>query len=105
MVRGDLLDRLSELASQVPAGATPVIFHTAVLAYVSARERERFRGQVRALRAHWISNEAADVIAGVAQPRDPSIAESHFLIASGGREPLAFCDPHGRWLQWLRGRA
>jgi hypothetical protein len=33
-------------------------------------------------------------------PSEPPAAEPHFLISLDGR-PLAFCDPQGRWLQWL----
>src|SRR5262249_24650192 len=42
--RGDLLTDLPALAAQAPAGATLVIFHSAVLAYVAPEGRRRFRG-------------------------------------------------------------
>jgi hypothetical protein len=57
-VRGDLLVDLESLMDEAPRDATLVVFHTAVLAYVSAREgRARFADAMRRSRAVWISNE------------------------------------------------
>jgi len=41
--RGDLLTDLPALVAQAPAGATVVVYHSAVLAYVAPGDRERFR--------------------------------------------------------------
>lgn len=101
VIQGNLLDRLQDVAAEAPRDATLVIFHTAVLAYLSAAERERFQDQVRSIRAEWISNEGADVVPGLPVPSIAPIARSHFVIGANGRRPIAFCDGHGRWLQWL----
>lgn len=101
VIRGDLLELLGDIAAEAPADATLVVFHTAVLAYLSAEERERFRAQVGATRAEWISNEGSDVIPGLPLPATAPIAPSHFVLGSNGRRVVAFCDGHGRWLQWL----
>jgi hypothetical protein len=39
--RGDLRDGLAALLADVPAGVTPVIQHSATLAYLSAEDRRR----------------------------------------------------------------
>jgi hypothetical protein len=101
VVRGNLLEVLHDVAAEAPAEATLVVFHTAVLAYLSNSEREQFVGQLRQLPGHWISNEGADVVPGLAVPPARPVSPSYFVIGANGRRSLAFCDGHGRWLQWL----
>jgi hypothetical protein len=102
LVPGDLVSNLRPLAAQTPRDATLVVFHIAVLAYLSPAERERFRDDVTRLDCHWIAVEGRDVIPGVPSPIEPEpYAEPHFVMSVDGGPPLAFCDPHGRWLQWI----
>jgi hypothetical protein len=102
VVRGDLLSHLGPLASEAPSDATLVVFHTAVLAYLTADERERFREGVMRLGGHWIAVEGSDALPWVDPPVQPSPhAEPHFAMSLDGGAPLAYCDPHGRWLQWI----
>jgi prepilin-type processing-associated H-X9-DG protein len=101
VIRGNLLEGLHDLAAEAPHDATLVIFHTAVLAYLTAAERERFVEQVRTIRAEWISNEGDALVPGLPLPSIAPVDRSHFVIAAGGRRTIAFCDGHGSWLQWL----
>ena len=98
--RGDLLTDLPALAAQAPAGATLVIFHSAVLAYVAAGDRERFARTVRDLADAWLSNEAPGVVPGLPYT---AFREGTFVLGRGGRTALAFTDGHGAWLDWLDG--
>jgi hypothetical protein len=98
--RGDLLSDLPALAAQAPAGATLVIYHSAVLAYVAQEHRWRFFEAVRRLPAVWLSNEAPGVVPGMSAPPGPV---AHFVLAQDGRQPLALTDGHGAWVQWLAG--
>ena len=98
--RGDLLTDLPALAAQAPADATLVVFHSAVLAYVSPQDRQRFAAIVRGLLAVWLSNEAPSLLPDVPVP---DYQGWPFLLARDGRVPLAFADGHGAWLQWLPG--
>ena len=100
--RGDLLADLPALAAQAPDGATLVIFHSAVLAYVAPQDRDRFARTVRGLAAVWVSNEAPGVVPGLPLAR---FREGTFVLGQGGRTPLAFTDGHGTWLHWLDGSA
>ena len=102
--RGDLLTDLPALAAQAPAEATLVIYHSAVLAYVTARDRPRFADTVSSLGAVWLSNEAPGVVAGAPAclPAQPEHYGA-FLLLQDGRAPLAFTDGHGIWLQWMEG--
>ena len=96
--RGDLLTDLPALAAQAPAEATLVVYHSAVLAYVTPADRQRFADTVRGLLAVWLSNEGPAVLPGVHVPAYPG---APFVLAQDGQSPLAFTDPHGAWLQWL----
>jgi hypothetical protein len=105
VVRGAVVELLEPLAAEAPADATLVVFHTAVLAYLSGDRIERFARAVRRLGAVWISNEAPDVVPDVAAALPAAAAVSltqpgAFALAQDGR-PVAWADSHGRWLHWL----
>src|ERR1700677_563351 len=98
--RGDLRTDLPELAATAPADATLVIYHSAVLAYVPAPDRERFSDTVRGLPAVWLSNEAPGVLPDApAPPLAPG--DASFVLIRDGRTPLAITDGHGDSLRWL----
>jgi hypothetical protein len=96
--RGDLNTDLPALAARAPAGATLVVYHTAVLGYVAAQDRARFADTVRELGAVWLSNEAPEVMPGVTVPAREG---GPFVLIRDGRTPLAYTDPHGTWVHWL----
>ncbi|MEU8923984.1 DUF2332 domain-containing protein [Kitasatospora sp. NPDC048545] len=102
LVRGDLNATVRELVARVPAGATPVVFHSAVLAYLPPEAREEFAATVRELPGHWISNEAVSVLPAVARrlPRPAPAGSGLFALARDGR-PVAFTGPHGQSLDWF----
>lgn len=95
--KGDLLDRLAEVAGTAPSAATLVVYHTAVLAYVDRERREIFAEEVKRLGAVWLSNEAPGVVAA------SSPETEGFVLARDGEEILAHTDPHGMWMDWLAG--
>ena len=98
--RGDLLTDLPGLAAQAPAGATLVVYHSAVLAYLSPGDRERFSATVRGLPAVWLSNEGPGVVPGLPVPPHQGVP---FVLARDGCVPIARTDGHGAWLHWLEG--
>jgi len=93
--RGDMLTDLPALARQAPRGATLVIYHSAVLGYLSAPERRQFAETVRGLDAVWLSNDVA-LDAPVLAP-----GEASFQLVRDGHTLLATADTHGTWLRWL----
>jgi len=93
--RGDMLTDLPALARQAPAGATLVIYHSAVLGYLSEAERRQFAGTVRGLDAVWLSNDVALDVPVLAP------GEASFQLIRDGRTLLATADTHGTWLRWL----
>src|ERR1700722_6794507 len=61
--RGDLCDRLSALVAEAPAGTTPVVFHSAALAYLADDDRAAAVAAITGSGARWISFEGRGVIA------------------------------------------
>jgi hypothetical protein len=109
LVAGDLNDRLPALAAQAPPDATLVVFHSAVMAYVDAGARGRFRGTMARLAVergcHWLSNEGPTVIiqadgSSVVPEMDERRLRGRFLLLHDGR-PAAIAGPHGQSLEWL----
>lgn len=102
LVRGDLNETVRELVSQAPQGATPVVFHSAVLFYLPPEAREAFTETMRGLPARWISNEATSVLPSVASrlPRPAPQDRAVFALALD-EQPLAFTGPHGQSLEWF----
>ena len=102
VVRGDLLTELPGLVARLPADATVVVFHTAVLAYLDAAARADFTELVTGLPVRWVSQEGVGVLPAVRDrlPEPPADDEARFLLALDG-EPLAYTAPHGGTVDWL----
>lgn len=99
--QGDLLSGLPALARTAPPGATLVVFHTAVLAYVAnPAARARFAQTVRERGALWISNESPGVFPAIAARLRHRGPPGAFLLAVNGT-PVAWTHPHGAWIEWI----
>lgn len=107
LYRGDLLDDLEWVTRRAPHGATLVVFHSAVLAYVDLERRQAFGRAVRELGAVWLSNEAPGVLPDVGAGNLTEEVEGStrmgggFLLVENGENVLARTDGHGTWLEWL----
>lgn len=103
LVRGDLLEELPALVDRASAHGPVVVFHTAVIAYLSPAERRRFHdlmtGLVRERRCHWVSNEAPHVLPDVTAT-GPAYDGPGFVLGIDGTA-VAHTHGHGRWLRWL----
>jgi hypothetical protein len=104
VLAGDLVDTIDEALSHVPPGATPVVFHSAVLAYLDRDHRARF---ARRLRDHpdviWIGNEAPGAMDNVTtelKPPPTANARAFFIVSLGTTASVALSDPHGSWIRW-----
>lgn len=108
---GDLVDDLPAVLAEVPDDAQLVVFHSAVLSYVSLDRRQAF-AEVLAKASKrrdivWLSNEASGIVREVTALA-PGLGELRFLLGrtrfTGGRrrdELLALAHPHGAELTWL----
>jgi hypothetical protein len=101
MLRGDLVDRLSDALEHVPAGSTAVVFHTAVLPYVPSDRKAAFVALVRDLGVRWIAQEGQGALPDV-DAQLPEEARGRFVLSADGRA-LAWTAPHGGRVDWFAG--
>lgn len=100
IIAGDLNEKLRGLAATVPDGATLVVFHTAVLAYLDEAGRARFADLVAELPGHWLSVEARSIMPGIHVRDDVENDSTDFVLALDGVQ-LAWAQPHGRSIRWV----
>jgi hypothetical protein len=101
IVTGDLNEQVAELVHAAPRDSTVVVFHSAVLTYLSPRARAEFRATVRDLPCHWISQEGTGVLGSLADRLPPREDMAARLVLALDDEPLAFAGPHGQSLDWF----
>ncbi len=86
-----------------------MVFHSAVMGYLDAADRDRFRGTMAGLArdrgCHWLSNEGHTVIlqadgSSVVPEMDEARLRGRFLLVHNGA-PVAISGPHGQSLEWL----
>lgn len=104
MLTGDVVEEVDHALDLVPAGVTPVVFHSAVLNYLDPTDRGRFaRRLLDRDDLVWMSNEAPGVVEGVTtslRPPAGAPAASFFVVGLGGTRAVAISDPHGGWIMW-----
>jgi len=103
--RGNLLTDLDPLIFEAPPGATLVIFHTAVLSYISdSGARLSFARKMKNSPAIWISNESPNVFPDLLHHNAVSAAKGRFALMVNG-QPVAWTGPHGQSLDWFKEAA
>jgi hypothetical protein len=101
VVEGDLRTDLPAQVARMPANATRVVFHSAVLGYLgSGDERRAFAQIVRDLEVMWISNEPPVLFPEMTQGLTKTSPLRLFLL-SMNRRPVAWTDSHGAGLEWI----
>ena len=100
--RGDLFDHLPGLLDEAATFGTPVVLHSAVVAYLEEADRSRFHDLMTDLvdegRCRWISNEGPRVLPGVTGALE--VPPGRFVTALDG-VPVAFSHGHGHAIDWL----
>lgn len=97
LVSGNLLEALPELAARAPEGATLVVFHSAVAAYLSVEERARFEELMGRVPGHWVSNEGWRAFPEW-EHAQPEVATDLTLAVDG--RVVAYTGEHGQSLAW-----
>jgi len=108
---GDLVDDLPAMLADVPDEARLVVFHSAVLTYVSRERRQAFAALLADASKRrdivWLSNEPPGVLPELAVMAPPANDLRYLLgrtcFTNGRRqdELLALSHPHGAELAWL----
>ncbi|QGK71184.1 DUF2332 family protein [Allosaccharopolyspora coralli] len=98
--RGDLVQDLPALLDEVPEGTTPVVLHSAVLAYVDAGTVRDFLDvveQAGAVRVGIESRKASPALADHAGSESANFTWGSFVLDRDGCV-LAHCESYGSWL-------
>jgi hypothetical protein len=102
VVSGDLLTETTRLAASAPPEATLVVFHSAVMPYLSPEDRTRFIDVVSQVPAVWVSFEGLGVLPEIdARLMQESEPDSRAFVLARDGAPVALASPHGRWIRWL----
>ncbi len=103
LLRGDLEDTLDAALALVPDEATPIVFHSAVLYYVSDEGRRRFAAELdRHDGLVWVSNEPPGVVDGLTTNLQPPAFASRaaYFVVGRGHRAVGIADTHGSWISW-----
>ncbi|QYJ03432.1 DUF2332 domain-containing protein [Nocardioides panacisoli] len=102
---GNLLTRLPRMLAEMREAApeaVPVVFHSAVIAYLDDDDRARFARMMTDLvaegRCHWISNEGRHVLPDVTASA-PAPPGGQFVLGIDGQS-VGHTHGHGRSLHW-----
>jgi hypothetical protein len=99
--RGDLLGHLAALVAEAPAGATPVILHSATLAYLAPEDRAAAATAITSSGARRISFEGRGVVTPARDLPGPVTPDTLF-VATLDQEPFALANGHGSTMTLLR---
>ncbi len=96
-----LLDRLDDVFADAPDGATRVLMHSSVLAYIDDEDARRdVCARIQAACDVWICNEAVRVLPWIAEQAAAPPPRGMFMQAVNGM-PVAWTDPHGAALRLI----
>lgn len=105
LTSGNLLTDLDPMIERAAAYGHPVVYHSAVLAYVPEEDRLEFAAamteRVRGGRCSWVSYEGKDILPQVT--RRGVVPPAHhptFVIGLDGTS-LAWAHSHGRSMTWF----
>lgn len=106
---GDLLESLPVVLEEAGRHGRPVVFHSAVIAYLVPEDRRRFQVTMTDLVAsgacHWVSNEGRRVLPEItASATAPARRDEPFVAGLDGRA-VAYTHGHGASLTWLGPQA
>jgi hypothetical protein len=86
---------------QAPADATIVVFHSALMPYLTEGSRREFEVLVSDSRVAWVSNEGAGGVSSLTGPWIETARGRGAFVVAEGATVLALSDPHGAWLEWV----
>lgn len=101
LVAGDIIDEIPALIERAPVGSHVVVFHSAVLVYLTEERRAEFARLMQSMDGiTWISNEGAGVLPFITD-KVPSAIRGRTILARNG-QPIALVGPHGQSFERVR---
>ncbi len=102
VLAGDALDLLPGVLGRATHGAALCVFHTHTLNQFNPEARMQFDALLADVGArrdlYWLSSEYRPVEGGGMRP---TLTLATFEEGKRDEQVLAYCDHHGRWLEWL----
>lgn len=103
---GNLLDLVSQQVEEAAEHGVVVVFHSAVITYLTTGDRAAFAALMGDLvgrgRCRWVSNEGPGVLPDVTRTAsDTSDDKTTFVLGVDGRA-VARTHQHGATMRWLR---
>jgi hypothetical protein len=101
IIRGDLLETVTDAAAEAPEDATLVVFHSAVLLYLDPAARARFAdimaglGRAIGRSVVWLSNETAGTYPEVDALLPTGLDTTQRFVQTRDGAPLALAGQHG----------
>ncbi|PVW05176.1 hypothetical protein DEA06_05300 [Microbacterium sp. Gd 4-13] len=84
LVAGDIIDEIPALIGQAPTGSHVVVFHSAVLVYLTEERRSEFARLMQSMESvTWISNEGAGVLPFITEKVTEDIRGRTILARNG----------------------
>ena len=106
LLTGDALDLLPGVLCSAPHGVALCVYHTHTLNQFSTEARQQFADLLAEVGAgrdlYWLSSEYRPTPDGDIRPTLTLVA---FEDGRRKEQILAYCDHHGRWLEWLPSAA
>ena len=101
IIRGDLLETVTDAAAAAPPDATVVVFHSAVMLYLDADGRQRFAeimsglGRTIGRRVVWLSNETVGNFPSVDAHLPEGLDTAHRFVQTIDGRAIALAGQHG----------
>lgn len=99
--KGSLTDDLDSLLDEVPAGATPVVVHSATLSYLAQDQRHAFVKALERRGVHRVGAEGAGVLPALTTQLPGGVDPQGRFLLSLDDTVLALVGPHGGSIDWL----
>lgn len=105
LTQGDVIDDLPGVLEQAGEHGLPVVFHSAVLAYLPHERRREFEAMMTALvaagRCHWVTNEGKSVHPDITRTGPPVPDDLATFVLGLDGQALAWTHGHGASMTWL----
>lgn len=98
LARGDALELLPGILAALPKDVTVCVFHSFTLNQFPPVARDQFHALIT---AHSVDRNIWEIALEGARADYAQLELVRYARSSTTRQPLARCNPHGAWIEWL----